>query len=461
MRAALARAMAILTLLAPSGAWAQQSPAPEPILRASLDPPRVVVGQRTTLRIDVLAPNYMTAPPDVPGFELRNAVTRQLQSVNISDDRNGTSYAGVRFEYAIYPQEPGSYEIADQKVSLKYAAEPPATRQAVLPLPRVTFEAFVPDAAASLSPFLSANSLSVEQAIKRSSDQLKAGDSVTRIITIKADGTPAMLLPPQRFAAIAGLALYPAQPSLEDKVDGRSDAMTSTRTDAATYMLEQPGDYALPAIDIAWWNVGANRIETAHLDAVAIQVTGTPAAAAAQSGGAIARRSWHAVTDFLAEHWLVALLVLAALAALCWNLPRAVRAIAGEHRRRHEAYLRSEQFWFDRLCLVARRGDARASYFTLIEWLQRFGPAGTLDTFKAAARDPLLDRELDSLEAQLFAGRAAGDWSPRHFIRHVTSGRRRLQRQSHRSAAAHALPSRLNPAGDPVVSGMQWRRPAK
>ena len=78
----------------------------------------------------MLAPNYMTSPPELPDFQVRNAVTRQLQSVNISEQRDGMSYAGVRFEFAIYPQEPGSYAVSDQKVEVKYAAEPPAVREA-------------------------------------------------------------------------------------------------------------------------------------------------------------------------------------------------------------------------------------------------------------------------------------------------------------------------------------------
>ena len=111
-----------------------------------------MVGQRATLRIDILAPNYITSPPELPGFQLRNAVTRPLQSVNLSEVRDGTSYAGVRYEFAIYPQEPGSYAIPDQRISLKYAAEPPAVREATLAMPRVPFSAFVPDAAAGF-PF--------------------------------------------------------------------------------------------------------------------------------------------------------------------------------------------------------------------------------------------------------------------------------------------------------------------
>ena len=180
--------VAVATLLlffAVGDAFAQQASVPEPILKVSIDPPRVVVGQSTVLRFEVLAPNYMTSPPDLPSFQVRNAVTRQLQSVNTNDERNGTSYAGVIMEFAVYPQEPGSYAIAQQKLTVKYAAEPPATREAVLAVPRTTFEAFIPDAASALSPFVAASSLSAEQTVQRSSDQFKTGDSVTRTVTAK------------------------------------------------------------------------------------------------------------------------------------------------------------------------------------------------------------------------------------------------------------------------------------
>ena len=39
-------------------------------LKVTIDPPRIAVGQRTTLRIDVLAPNYMTSPPELPDFQI-------------------------------------------------------------------------------------------------------------------------------------------------------------------------------------------------------------------------------------------------------------------------------------------------------------------------------------------------------------------------------------------------------
>jgi hypothetical protein len=441
-----------------------QTPAPEPILRTSIDPPRVVVGQKATLRIDVLAPNYMTTPPELPDFQVRNAVTRQLQSVNINEQQNGTGYAGVRFEFAIYPQEPGSYAVAGQKLTVHYAAEPPATRDAELILPRIDFAAFVPDAAAALHPFLAAEKLTAEQTVQRSSEQLKTGDSVTRTVTINADGTPAMLLPPRSFGPIDGLTLYPAQPSLDDNTDGRTDALTSTRTDSATYLLQRPGHYTLPAVDIGWWNVGAQRIEHVHIDAVTFEVVANPAmpATAADQG---AHWDWGGIVDFIWQHWLLALIAAVALGAMAWFAPPTARAIAARYRARHEAWLQSESWSFRQFRHAAGTHDAGAAYFALLNWLQRFrsiAPVDSVDSLKAAARDPLLDLELDAIEQQLFAPNArARPWSPRRLARCVGAARYSLRAQIRQTNATRPLPQRLNPIGEGTGVDRQQRRPAR
>ena len=41
---------------------------PEPILRATLDPPRVVVGQQVMLRIELLAPELHDRRSELAGF---------------------------------------------------------------------------------------------------------------------------------------------------------------------------------------------------------------------------------------------------------------------------------------------------------------------------------------------------------------------------------------------------------
>jgi hypothetical protein len=459
-------AIAVVTLIAICNARAEQAVASEPVLRVTLDPPRVVVGQKTTLRIDVLAPNYMTASPELPGFQIRNAVTRPLQNVNLSEQRDGTTYAGVRFEFAIYPQEAGRYAITDQQVRIRYAADPPTTLEIEMLLPRISFEAFIPDAAAGLHPFLAASKLTIEQEVQRSSEQLKTGDAVTRTVIIKADSTPAMLLPPQKFAAIDGLALYPAQPSLEDKTDGRTDVLSSLRVDSATYMLRRPGEYSLPVVDVRWWNLDSGKIETAHLDAIALQVAANPTQ---PGGGAIDEGSSRSIPNvlfnFVADHWLLTIVALAALAGLMWLAPREARAMNERYRRRRQAYLQSEAWSFEQFRNAARHRDAKAAYFALLGWLQRFPPLArdhSLETLKNAVDDDALDQELGALERQLFAPyRSATNWSGTQLLRRVSAARRTLQQRSARAVTAHSLPQQLNPISGSAAPDQRRRLPAR
>ncbi|MBX9841234.1 MAG: BatD family protein, partial [Xanthobacteraceae bacterium] len=327
-----------------SGVGVAQTSPPEPIVRVSLDPPNTVVGQKTTLAVDVLAPNYMTKPPVLPDFQLRNAVTRAGSTINMSEQRDGITYAGVRFEFLIYPQEPGAYAISGQSVAITYAAEPPATREVKLAIPAVGFDAVIPDAAQALDPFVSAAKLTVRQDIQRSSDQLKVGDAVTRTVTIEAEGTPSMLLPPTTFAQLPGAQVYPAQPQLRDSIDRRTDALTASRTDQATYMPQRPGDLTLPELEIGWWNVRDRRIERVRIEPVVLHVADSPLAKAPVASERQALPGMRAVVLLLLDHGPAVLLALVALAALAWALPRAARAMAAGVKRRRDAWRQSEAF---------------------------------------------------------------------------------------------------------------------
>ena len=128
------------------------------------------------------------------------------------------------------------------------------------------------------------------------------------------------------------------------------------------------------------------------------KVAANPAAeGAAPAGEAGVRRNWGSLLDLVVDHWTLAVLALAALAALGWITPRVAQAMAAGYRHRREAYLRSETFAFRRLGQAVRRGDANAAYFAMLDWLQRFDPVAPLHTvqsLKSAAQDPELDRQI-------------------------------------------------------------------
>jgi BatD DUF11 like domain len=455
-----------LALFGTSNAVAQLTPTPEPVVSASIDPARVVVGQKATLLLTVLAPNYMPAPPVLPDFQVRNAVTRPLGAVNQMETRDGTTYAGVRYEFAIYPQEEGSFAIANQKVTVTYAAEPPQSRSATLDVPRLALDAFIPELAENLDPFVSSNALSFEQSVKRSSQELKVGDSITRTVTTKADGTPAMLLPPVTFDRIEGLALYPAQPSVQDNVDRRTGALSATRIDEATYILERPGDYDLPPKELAWWNARESKIERTRINAITIHVADNPALRATASTESPTTRRGRDYIDAIRDHWLLTIIAVGMLATIGRFAPAAIQSIGQHIARRRTAYRASEAFSFAQLRAASHDGDPVKVYFALLDWLRRFeplSPSHNLDTLKKAARDPGLDRELASLEARLFSPEAeqGAQWTARNLLKSVKVVRRRLRNSGAARAHRKALPDHLNPVVAQPQIDPRWRPVAR
>jgi hypothetical protein len=425
-----------------------QTAVPEPTVTATLDPPRVMVGQKTTLLVTVLAPNYMPAPPVIPDFQVRNTATRALGAVNQTEMRDGITYAGVRYEFAIYPQEPGSYALPNQQVTVTYAADPPNARKVDITLPRQTFEAFIPDAAQELDPFVSAESIEVEQKVERSAQDLKVGDSVKRAVTLKATGTPAMLLPPPAFAKVDGLALYPGQPSVQDHVDRRTGALSATRADEGTYMVERAGDFTLPAIQLAWWSVRNGRIERTRADAITLHVADNPAQRVGGQGqGGAPAWDWRRPILWVLDHWLLTFATLLLLGLGAWFAPAAARDIRQRIAAKQNAYLASEAWSFAQLRAAIRRRDAEKAYFALLDWLGRFAPARTVVALRRSAQDPLLDHEISSIESNLFGPHDAGDavWSPRRLLKRVTIARNRLLRPG-TVAARTVLPGGLNPS---------------
>lgn len=465
MRYVAGLAIILVLVSATQPATAQSATELEPVLRTTIDPPRVVVGQRATLRVEVLVPNYMTSPPVLPQFQVHNAVTLRLQPFNLNERRDDITYAGVRYEFAIYPQEPGSYVISDQAIALKYAAAPPQTREATLPVPRIDLEAFIPDAATQLVPFVAATRLTIAHSVQRSSDDLKVGSSLTRTVTIKAEGTPAMLLPPTPFPPVDGLTVYPAQPVLDDHIDSRTDVLSALRVDAATYMMEKPGDYLLPAITVQWWNVRTEKVETARLDTINLHVVDDPTAARARAEEK--RSAWNSssVARWITNHWLIALMIFLGGATLAWALPRVLRLADDWYRHRLDAYLASESWSFTRLMWVAQRHDASRTYSAILDWLARFRPiepSHTLHALKAAANDPDLDREIGGIEAVLF-GRPGGSlpWSTYALLRRLSATRRRLLRKASSTSATRPLLEQLNPAAADSLARHSYRPVAR
>jgi len=130
-------------------------------------------------------------------------------------------------------------------------------------------------------------------------------------LTRTAPGVPGLAFPPLRLDGVPGLGAYAAPPIVRD--DTERGEFTGRRIDEATYVCERRGTMTLPAVELPWWNVTSQRLETLTLPGATIEVAGYVEMSST-------RRLW----------WI------AALALLAW-LRRAPRRSGHGHAPRRSA----------------------------------------------------------------------------------------------------------------------------
>ena len=436
-----------------------------PIARARIEVETpVVAGHPVPLVLEVLVPTWFRGAPRFPSIDLDDAVVVSLLSGgNFSAEVGGETYSGVSRDYLIYPQVAGTFTLPPLEIvaEFKIGGRPSGpTPVRVTPL---TFEAIVPPGAADLPFVLVTPSLSMTQTLDPEPSGLRVGDALRRRVEIEAEGSLAMLLPPLRFEAPSGTALYSDPPALEDAGGERGEARVARRVETWTYVFEEPGVYTLPPAEIPWWNLTHERVERGSVPAVELTVAanetlrdeiplddatgvGEPA-----STGPPVPPWWRALRPRLP--YLVGALAFLGVAV------RAARRWGPSIRERRERLAReradSEESYLEELHRATGSGEPVAVVRALFRWLDRRAgaePAGgtaTAKRFVEAAGDDELARELAALGAELYGrpdagpGREGPSWSGDRLFRALRSARARAL--DARRPARDGVPGELPP----------------
>ena len=103
--------------------------------------------------------------------------------------------------------------------------------------------------------------------------KFKAGEPITRTITIMVDGLTSAQIPELEKSSITGLKQYPDKPVLQDKIGLKG--INSIRKEKVAFIPTTAGTYTLPAIELPWWNTRTNKIDIAHISARTFKVSGS------------------------------------------------------------------------------------------------------------------------------------------------------------------------------------------
>lgn len=205
---------------------------------------------------------------------------------------NGIRHGVIEIRYAIYPQHSGELLIPAQVFSATMVqdAEAPAvqgqgqTQGQATPKPgklvhvstaeiALTVKA-KPDTYPADTPWLPARSLSLSEAWNPEPDHSQVGDSLTRTLTLKAEGLSSAQLPPLPATDVPGLRRYPDQPQLANITGERG--FIGSRQEREALVPTRTGAIDLPTVDVVWWNTHEDHLEHSSLPARTLQVVSNP-----------------------------------------------------------------------------------------------------------------------------------------------------------------------------------------
>ncbi|MGE0385261.1 MAG: BatD family protein [Gammaproteobacteria bacterium] len=356
--------------------------------------------------------------PEIGGVDV--LVRRIGTDRNYQAQRDGRSYFVLQRRYALFAQTSGTYTIAPltvagqviggtgsifdpfgQRITTRRARSEPITVQ-VRPIP-----------ATARRPWLPARSVELREVWSDDSGRWRVGEPVKRTLALTVAGQIQTQLPDLQGPLPDGLKAYPEQPTLSGGTNGTG--LVGLRQEQIALVPSRPGSYVLPAIEVPWWNVLAERMEIARLPEHRITVLPAPAAAAptappapvpgrnddapaaAPAPGNFANAPiWMATTVIASAAWL------ATAGAWWWSArrrraratrPRAPRAVDTTALRR-----------------LAASGAPDRIRDALLQWAERRWPGTPPRTLAGIAqRCPAAAAGLQALDAALYSPSAQWD----------------------------------------------------
>jgi hypothetical protein len=325
----------------------------------------------------------------------------------------------------------------------------------------------MPPGAGGAKYFLTTGRFQVSQSFDRKLEGLKVGDSISRMVSMRAEDTVGMTLPALGFDAPEGMRVYPGIPKISERAErGKIEA---ARIETVTYVLEREGSYELPEIAILWWDPQTKKMSQALLPAIEFKVEENPgynAEVFASSEEPEKPPSEEPKQTLLGRlrpllPWGSAILgifvfLIATRHMLSMKGLTLRSLLAGGKRWRGDAEITSFKR-FRRACLA---NDAKASLRELVFWLDLTNTrpvTPTLEQFATETGVPGLLKEEDALQAFLFARPANAEphdlqrkWWGRPFYRVVAQARREHIRSTKRPQRSKQEMLCLNPKAPPL-----------
>ncbi len=186
---------------------------------------------------------------------------------------NGRAYNVLEVSFAVFPQESGEVQISPARFEARvlrdgritgrkvFESEPQTITVNPIPPPPADY----PNAV-----WLPAKDLRLSEVWSREPGELRAGEPISRHITVSALGQLETQIPVIEPPVADGVRIYPDKPSLNRTMESRG--IRGERTDRYAMIGITAGEVTLPGLDLPWWDIDAGEWRVASLPAVSINI---------------------------------------------------------------------------------------------------------------------------------------------------------------------------------------------
>ena len=184
---------------------------------------------------------------------------------------DGVRYGVYEMRYVIFPQRSGPLEIPDilfrgevTDGSSNFVFRNLNTQRVTAYIEGMTIDVKErPAAAQNESNWLPATSITLEESWDNDISDLQVGETITRTITMVAEGLDGAVLPPFSPEQIEGANLYPEPDEIERTfVEGR---IVGTRVETTSIVPTQAGNVDIPPLSVPWWDINTDEIRYATI----------------------------------------------------------------------------------------------------------------------------------------------------------------------------------------------------
>lgn len=224
-----------------------------------------VIGQKRLLWVDIYTSTWFKKAPTVLPFKIEGAITMEPGGfgINFSERREGQQYAVQRREYLVFPQQAGDFVVPAISLKVIVADDSGRSLERELASTVLAFNVVSPPAASGTAPLLVASAVTLTESYSELPLQVRVGDGVVRRISVEADDSLGMLIPPLVLPDLAGVRFYRRAPEVSDRVS--RGEYRGLRIETHTYVFDRSGSVILPSLTLRWWNTDVGAWESSSL----------------------------------------------------------------------------------------------------------------------------------------------------------------------------------------------------